>query len=160
MAAWLDKGDLTPKQALDIPPVWLLGFLVLAYAIGRVLPIMAQSYGPAKALGALLIVAGVGLMVWALAVFRAHATSVVPHQMPKRMITTGPFAISRNPIYLGDAMVLAGASLWWGHGFALGLIPVFCAVIQRRFIAPEEGRLKESFGDDFQEYAQKTRRWA
>lgn len=151
---------MTGRQVLDIPPVWLVLFLGLAYAIGRVLPIMATPYGPAKALGAGLVLAGVALMIWALAAFRAHATSVVPHQMPKRMITTGPFALSRNPIYLGDAMVLAGAILWWGHWFALGLIPVFCAVVQRRFIAPEEGRLKESFGAEFAEYAKKTRKWA
>lgn len=160
MAQWLDKGDLTPQQTLDTPPFWLLGSLVLAYGIGRVLPVMAVQSDLAKGLGIALVLGGIALTGWAFASFRAHATSVIPHQMPKSMITTGPFALSRNPIYLGDVMVLTGAILWWGHWIALGVIPVFAAVVQRRFIAPEEERLKESFGAEFAEYAEKTRRWA
>lgn len=160
MAKWLDKGDMSGAQAVDIPPVWLLGFLICAYLIGVILPDLTATFALTKALGALLAVAGIALMFWAISAFRTHATSVVPHQMPKHMITTGPFAISRNPIYLGDAMVLAGAVLWWGHWPALVLIPAFVGVIQRRFIASEEGRLKESFGAEFEEYAEKTRRWA
>lgn len=160
MTNWLDKGDMTGRQALDIPPVWLIICLGLAYLVGWITAGLTSSFALTKALGALLACAGIALMFWALATFRAHATSVVPHQMPKRMITTGPFAFSRNPIYLGDAMVLAGAILWWGHWLALVLIPTFVLVIQRRFIAPEEGRLKESFGADFQKYAEKTRKWA
>jgi len=160
MANWLDKGDMTKAQARDIPPVWLLGFLVLAYLSGWLFPGLTAPFALAKVLGAGLAGAGIVLMIWAIAAFRTHATSVVPHQMPRHMITTGPFAISRNPIYLGDAMILAGAISWWGLWPALALIPAFVAVIQRRFIALEEGRLKESFGPKFEEYAQKTRRWA
>lgn len=159
MTKWLDSGEMTGRQALDLPPLWLLGFLVLAYVSGGLMPGWVVPFALAREIGAALVLAGVALMIWAVAAFRAHATSVIPHQMPRTLITSGPFAISRNPIYLGDAMVLAGAILWWGNWPALILIPAFVALIQRRFIAHEERRLKENFGTEFLKYAEKTRRW-
>ena len=159
MPPWLDKGSISTAQALDIPPIWLTGCLVLSYLTGAIWPGLVAPFFLAKVLGGALAGGGLLLAVWALAVFRAHQTSVIPHQMPRQMITTGPFAFSRNPIYLGDAMVLAGATIWWGHWVALALVPAFVLLIQRRFIAPEEHRLKESFGPKFDVYQQQTRRW-
>ncbi|WP_370401827.1 methyltransferase family protein [Sulfitobacter sp. JB4-11] len=160
MAHWRDTGNLTIRQAVDMPPVWLLGFLIVAYLVGALLPGLVIRSTLLRLLGGALVCSGLALMLWSVLKFRAQATSVVPHQMPKSMITTGPFAFSRNPIYLGDAMILAGVILWWGHWPALVLIPAFMVVIERRFIAPEEARLKESFGTEFRKYAEKTRKWA
>ena len=103
--------------------------------------------------------AGVALMIWAITAFRRHETTVVPHQTPTRIIRTGPYAYSRNPIYLGDVMVLTGAVLWWGAWPSALLIPVFISILTRRFIAPEEVRMKESFGVEFDTFAEKTPRW-
>lgn len=159
MARWLDKGEITAAQAVDIPPVWLLGFLGLAWVSTRVLPGMVWPFGLARVLGTGLVLAGIALTFWAVAAFRAHQTSVVPHQMPVRLIKTGPFAHSRNPIYLADVMIFTGAILWWGAWPALILIPLFGVLLLRRFIAPEELRMKESFDAEFQAYKEKTRRW-
>lgn len=159
MAKWTDTGTMTPAQAVDIPPVWLLGALALAWLQTQLVPGLSHPFGLSRFVGLLLAVVGVGLMFWAVAAFRAHDTSVVPHQVPKRIITTGPFARSRNPIYLGDVMVLTGAVLWWGAWPAALLIPVFVQILTRRFIAPEELRMKENFGDEFDRFAEKSPRW-
>lgn len=159
MRKWTDTGTMTAAQAVDLPPVWLLGHLALAWGIARLLPFLVFPFLAAKLIGAALILAGVALMFWAVAAFRTHQTSVVPHQMPRRIITTGPFARTRNPIYLGDAMVLAGVVLWWGAWPALALIPLFIALITRRFIAPEEARMKQNFETEFTRFAEKTPRW-
>lgn len=159
MAKWYDSGDLGARQMLDIPPVWLVGFLALIWVQTRVLPGFAVASLGAKLVGGMLVGVGVGLMIWALAAFRRHQTSVVPHLVPARIITTGPFALSRNPIYLGDVLVLLGAVFWWGAWLSLALIPLFISVLTRRFIAPEEVRMKENFGLEFDEFAKKTRRW-
>ncbi len=157
MTKWTDTGNMTAGQLIDIPPVWLLGFLALGRISMAVFP--GTPFGIAKIIGGALVLSGIALMFWAVAAFRAHQTSVVPHQTPARIITSGPFARSRNPIYLGDVLVLGGAILWWGAWPALVLIPVFVWILLRRFIAPEEVRMKESFGDEFQQYSQKTPRW-
>ncbi|MFK7838106.1 MAG: isoprenylcysteine carboxylmethyltransferase family protein [Sulfitobacter sp.] len=159
MPRWTDTGQMTARQAVDIPPVWLLGALVLVWLVKSNLPGLVVPSSPARILGAVIAAAGVALMLWAIASFRHHQTSVVPHQTPQRLITTGPFARSRNPIYLGDILVLCGAVLWWGAWAALVLIPLFGVILQRRFIAPEEARMKQSFGAEFDAYAEKTPRW-
>ncbi len=159
MSAWRDTGDMTARQMLDIPPVWLVGFVMLVRLQVHLLPQLTYEIGAARLLGAVLVVLGVGLTLWTVAVFRAHRTSVVPHQTPQRIITTGPFARSRNPIYLADVLMLTGAVLWWGAWPSVVLIPVFAWSLTRRFIAPEEARMKQSFGPDFAAFAQKTPRW-
>ncbi|NEK21071.1 isoprenylcysteine carboxylmethyltransferase family protein [Sulfitobacter sp. JBTF-M27] len=159
MAKWRETGNLTPFQMLDLPPVWLLGALLVAWAQVILLPGLTHPFAFFRWAGALLAGLGIALMIWAIAAFRRHETTVVPHQTPARIIVTGPFAHSRNPIYLGDVMVLTGAILWWGAWPSLLLIPVFVSILTRRFIAPEEARMKESFGTEFEAFAEKTPRW-
>ena len=91
--------------------------------------------------------------------FRRHKTSIVPHETPERLIQSGIFRRSRNPIYLGDALILAGLILRWDAVLALPLIPVFVWVIEKRFVIPEEDRMRRKFRMDFARYCEKTRRW-
>jgi protein-S-isoprenylcysteine O-methyltransferase Ste14 len=91
--------------------------------------------------------------------FRRHKTTIVPHETPARLITSGIFKRTRNPIYLGDALILAGLILRWEAVLALPLIPVFVWVIEKRFIEPEENRMRRTFRADFARYCDKTRRW-
>lgn len=159
MSNWRETGNMSLRQMIDLPPLWLVGAIAVVRLQIMWMPVSAVHPWAVQALGAVLVIMGVSLMIWAVAAFRAHQTSVVPHQMPRHIITGGPFALSRNPIYLGDVLVLGGVILWWGAWPSLVLIPVFGYVLQRRFIAPEELRMKQNFGTVFEEYAQKTRRW-
>ncbi len=74
------------------------------------------------------------------------------------MIERGVYAWSRNPIYLADALILAGLALRWDVA-ALVLVPLFMAVIRRRFIDGEEAMLRDRFGPAFDAYAARVRRW-
>ncbi len=159
MGDWRDTANLSGRQMLDLPPLWLAALLVVVWMQTRLLPDWTVPGGLARIMGGVLVLAGLALMVWAIGAFRHHRTSVVPHQTPAALITTGPFAISRNPIYLGDVMVLCGAILWWGAWPSILVIPLFVWILRRRFIAPEEARMKQNFGPEFEAYAQKTRRW-
>lgn len=140
----------------DYPPVWVLVFAIGIWIIGRLLPSGADLL---VALGWLMVLASLALMLWAVRHFRRAKTTVNPHGQPQRLITGGPFRLSRNPIYLGDAALLTGLCLAWRALPALILIPVFVAIINRRFIAPEEARLSAAFPDAYPTYARRTRRW-
>ena len=143
---------------LDYPPVWLAGFLLLALAIGYALP--AGGFGAwARVMGPALVGAGFALMALAAFAMLRHRTTIVPHRDPQALVTDGVFSFSRNPIYLGDALVLAGVILRLDAVLALPLIPLFVWVLRRRFIDPEEARLRAAFGDEFDAYTQRTRRW-
>ncbi|MCV6598838.1 MAG: isoprenylcysteine carboxylmethyltransferase family protein [Mangrovicoccus sp.] len=144
---------------LDLPPIWLAVFLALAWVQAHRLPVPLPGNGITDLLGGLLVGGGVVLMAMAVMQMRQARTTVIPHQTPQTLVDGGIFSRSRNPIYLGDVMVLAGLMLFWEAWPALILVPLFIWLITDRFILPEEERLQETFGSRFDAYAAKTRRW-
>lgn len=145
---------------IDMPPVWLAGFLFLAWVQATQVPMgLRLGDGWVDFAGGLLVGGGVLLIALAAMEFRRHKTTIVPHETPARLVTSGIFRRSRNPIYLGDTLILAGLILLWDAVLALPLIPVFVWVIEKRFIEPEENRMRRVFRADFARYCEKTRRW-
>ncbi|EEW26447.1 methyltransferase family protein [Rhodobacter ferrooxidans] len=143
---------------LEWPPLWLAAALALVWGIDRVLPF--GLFGAAgRVVGGGLILAGLGLMGLASLQMMLARTTVIPHEVPRALVSSGVFRFSRNPIYLGDALVLTGVILWWDVPLALPLVPVFMAIIQVRFILAEEDRLRAKFGPEFEAWSRRTRRW-
>lgn len=149
--------DLTPRQMIDLPPVWLAAFAALVWAAGAVVPVETGAAG--EWAGAALVAVGLALMAGAAWEMWRARTTIVPHRRPAALVTGGVFRLSRNPIYLGDALILAGLCLRWDAPHALVLVPAFAAVIASRFIRPEEARLRAAFGGAFEAWAARTRRW-
>lgn len=145
---------------IDMPPVWLTGALVLAW-VQKTYFGFGLSFGPvwADLLGGVLVGGGLILIGLAISEMRRHRTTVIPHSEAERLVTSGIFKRSRNPIYLGDSMILTGMILYWGAVLALPLIPVFVWVIEKRFIVPEEDRLRRKFRATFAQYTNGVRRW-
>ncbi|WP_171178368.1 isoprenylcysteine carboxylmethyltransferase family protein [Ruegeria sp. HKCCD8929] len=147
-------------RRIDLPPVWLVGFAVLAWLQSRHLSFgLSLEGGFTDLVSGLLIGGGVLLMVLAVVEFRRHRTTIIPHETPSAMVQTGIYKRSRNPIYLGDVLILTGLVLRFDAVLSLVLIPVFAWVLERRFILPEEDRLRRTFRADFARYERKTRRW-
>jgi len=141
---------------LDLPPLWLLLFLFLAGTMPR----GPELFYEQALMGQCFVIVGVLFMVIAVVQMRRHKTTVIPHRTASALVTTGMFGQTRNPIYLGDAFVLAGALFYWqAHLPALILIPAFMWVITVRFIKPEEARLQAAFGEDYERYCAVVRRW-
>jgi protein-S-isoprenylcysteine O-methyltransferase Ste14 len=142
----------------DYPPIWLvgmLGFVWLETVLAPQLPghPLVQTVGTLIALmGAVLF----GLAGWA---FLQARSTIIPHQTPQALITSGIFRLSRNPIYLADVLILVGLSLRWGAAGGLVLAPALVWVLQKRFIRPEEARILHKFGVRAQKYFAQTRRW-
>ena len=109
--------------------------------------------------GAGFVVLGLGLMALAILQMARHRTTVIPRRNPSALVSTGVFALSRNPIYLGDALILSGAVLWWDVLIAVPLVASFVWLIQTRYIRDEEARLTLAFGPEFDLWASRTRRW-
>jgi protein-S-isoprenylcysteine O-methyltransferase Ste14 len=141
----------------ESPPTWLVLFLGLAWLQARFLPLVDAGRA-GRIAGTVLIAAGLVIFISALLQFRRHATTVMPRETPAAMIDSGIYRLSRNPIYLADALFLAGAALWWDAASLL-LVPLFVLVITRRFILGEEAGLRAVFGAAFDRYAARTRRW-
>lgn len=147
-------------QRIDLPPLWLLGFAALAWMQARFLPLGLSLDGPfTDLLSGLLIGAGLLLMVLAVTEMRRHKTTLWPLENAQSLVQTGIFKRTRNPIYLGDVLILAGLILRFDAVLALPLVPIFVWVLERRFVIPEENRLRQTFRADFARYQGNTRRW-
>ncbi|MGC3936572.1 methyltransferase family protein [Roseobacter sp. EG26] len=145
---------------LDMPPLWLVCFAVLAWCQARFLPFGLSLTHPVTSLvSGLLVGAGIVLAMLAAVEFRRHKTTIIPHETPGKLIQSGVFGKSRNPIYLADVLILTGLCLWWDAVLGLIFVPIFVWVLEKRFIIPEENRMRRVFRADFARYAQKTRRW-
>ncbi len=143
-------------REVDFPPVWLAGFAALGGICAWVFPV-ALPYG--RIVGGGLVIVALILMASAVAQLMIARTTVIPGRDPARMVTTGLFRVSRNPIYLADALLLSGLYLYWGALVAMPLVALFMQVLTRRFIVPEEARLRQIFGAEFNAYKNRTRRW-
>jgi len=144
---------------LDLPPVWLLLFVIIAWAMARLLPTPQFFPEVFSWVGGALVLAGLLISLWAVTTMMRARTTPIPRRDPKTIVTSGPFAFSRNPIYLGDAMLLLGVVLWLQSWIALILVPIFIMLIERRYIIDEEKRLTSQFKQEFLAYCGKTRRW-
>ena len=140
-------------RQIDIPPLWLGVSLALAWALSFLLAV------PFVAAGLVLIALGAGLMGIAVVQMVLARTTFIPRRNPAALVSGGAFAISRNPIYLGDALILTGVILFWGALFALPLVPAFMWLITRRYIRDEEMRLHAAFGTEYRLWAARTGRW-
>ncbi|GFE51269.1 S-isoprenylcysteine methyltransferase [Roseobacter cerasinus] len=147
-------------KRIDLPPVWLAAFAVLAWTQAQHLSVDLSLAHPVTFFAAGLLIGG-GIILAGLAVmeFRKHQTTIIPHETPSNLIQSGIFKRSRNPIYLADVLILAGLCLWWDAVLALALVPILVWVLERRFIVPEENRMRREFRADYARYEQKVRRW-
>lgn len=144
---------------LDIPPTWLIAALAATWTLDRLAPGLATGFDWITWVGGVLVLAGLASMalgVWELV---RHHTTFIPRRVPTNFVQQGIYRITRNPIYLGDALVLAGAALYCDVLPALALVPVFAGLITRRFIRGEEAGLRARFGHEVDSWFRRVRRW-
>ena len=145
-------------KMIDWPPIWLSLSLLVVSALDRLVP--WGLFGPmGPPVGGVLVLAGLALMGLAAGQMLLRRTTLIPRRDPSALVTGGVFRLSRNPIYLGDALILAGAILWWDVPHGVPVLIGFMALIQHRFILEEEARLHSTFGGQFEDWAARTGRW-
>lgn len=144
-------------RLVDLPPLWLLAFGAAGWWLDGLVP-LSFPWGLSD-LGPVLLGAGATLFGLGGLQMLASRTTVVPRRDPAALVTGGVFRLTRNPIYLGDAALLSGAILWWDAPVALPLVPAFVWLITRRFIRDEEARLRHAFGQAYDDWSARVRRW-
>lgn len=112
-----------------------------------------------KGLAIVLIVASVVLASSGIRTFRRSRTSIVPVRPARALVVSGPYRFTRNPMYLGLAVLTGAVALlmdtWWP---VLLLLPVLFT-IQRFVITREEEYLQRRFGAEYLAYSRRVRRW-
>jgi protein-S-isoprenylcysteine O-methyltransferase Ste14 len=141
-----------------MPPVYLAAAIVAMIALrllfpGGELPVVWRWFGLAPLIG------GLALGGWAARLFKKHETTIRPGQISSSLMSYGPYRLTRNPIYVGMVLVLAGVALLLGSFTPWFVLPVFFWLIARNVIPVEEMMLAERFGQEYLEYRAKVRRW-
>jgi protein-S-isoprenylcysteine O-methyltransferase Ste14 len=143
------------------PPFVFLGALLIGFVLGWVLHIggFGAYRGLSLYLGGVLSIVGAVLLVLASGLFRSLGTNVKPWEPTTLLVTSGLYRRTRNPMYLGMALLYAGLALLIDSILALVLLPVVIVIIQTQVIAREERYLEGKFGDDYRAYQRRVRRW-
>ena len=143
------------------PPILLGALAAASILLGRMAPLPwpGTDDGQARIAGLGLVLIGLILIGWAALTLRRHRTTVRPDKGADVLVDSGPYAIRRNPIYLGDVLLLIGAGVLWANLWLVLSAPVFAALVTWLAVLPEERHLEARFGDAWRDYASRVRRW-
>lgn len=123
-----------------------------AARIGHVLPYLRVP-------GVLLAALGLGLDLTAMVAMHRQQTGVLPHRGARRLVIQGPFAWSRNPIYLGNSLLLAGVALALPWPWLLACLALTVPLVDHLAIRREERHLLARFGEAWLAYSARVPRW-
>ncbi|MDO9034931.1 MAG: isoprenylcysteine carboxylmethyltransferase family protein [Methanoregula sp.] len=133
--------------------------LVLSVLLNFVFPVLVFLTPPSTYFGFLIIGFGFVLAFWSSSLFLKNATTLQPSEEPTLLVTSGPFRLSRNPIYLGMASILLGVAVLFGTLVTLAFPVIFVTLIEFFIIPGEERKLEKIFGEPYREYKKSVRRW-
>ncbi|HEY4275716.1 MAG TPA: isoprenylcysteine carboxylmethyltransferase family protein [Rhizomicrobium sp.] len=151
------------KDAPDVvihPPIALALLVVAALALNWFIPLpfMAGATIGIEA-GLVVLLAALLIVRWAAQSFRKARTNILTSQAATAIVSTGPFAHSRNPIYVAILLGLCGFALAFNSlWFFAALVPMFL-ILRFGVIAREEAYLDRKFGQPYGDYQAKVRRW-
>ena len=152
----------TRPNTIPWPPILFAAAALIALGLQALLPLPWPGGGWAAVLamlGVFLMAAGIALDLATMLAFRRHQTTVLPHRGATRLITDGPFRFSRNPIYVGNTLLVAGAGLVFGVAWLIPAALAGAFATGRLAIAREEQHLALRFGAAWSAYAARTPRW-
>ena len=144
------------------PPIVAVTAIAVGVVLGAVWPLGWPKGAAADILqgvGLILIFVALGIVYLALRAMRNAKTTVRPHAGASRLVTTGPFALSRNPLYLSTAIFIVGIGLATGNAWLL-IGAILTAIADHHLaIKGEEAHLEHRFGKAWREYKKRVRRW-
>jgi protein-S-isoprenylcysteine O-methyltransferase Ste14 len=143
------------------PPLWAASFIALTYWLGLILPFAPDlpewRHGPA---GAIVIAASLALLFLGMGQFFFAGTQLLPNSPTNnKLVTTGVFAFTRNPMYLALTLLTLGAAIWVGQPLMYLAPLLMYLVADRVFIPFEEAKMRTQFGEAFDAYCTRVRRW-
>lgn len=156
------KCSNRPSMKLKIPPaIVFLAFGLSMYLLAAFLPFGYFDFFGRRYLVWALVIFAVVVAISALFQFYSHKTTLNPTKPSKatKLVDTGIYGYSRNPMYLALLMLLLAWGIWLGNAFNTLLAAAFVAYMNRFQIIPEEEALRTIFGKAYRQYCINVRRW-
>jgi protein-S-isoprenylcysteine O-methyltransferase Ste14 len=156
MSTEKDRPNTSPMVH---PPVVTLLFIVIAYFLGRFVPLPVAAPVGLRYLGLALTGLGFLLGIGAFLEFRKSRTTLDPHGSSKQVVTSGIYRFTRNPIYLGFLLMVIGLPLNSGLYWGIVVAPFYILLMNHLVIKHEEAYLEKKFGKAYTGYTSRVRRW-
>lgn len=147
---------------LLLPPPVVVGIgLLLLYAGAKQVPALSVTFPGQAALAVLLLIAGLAIGGHALFRFVKAKTTFNPTtpQKANRLVTSGFYRVSRNPMYVADVLLLLAFGIYLGTASIFAVVPGFVWFLTEFQIKPEEEHLTRLFGQEYLDYQARVRRW-
>jgi protein-S-isoprenylcysteine O-methyltransferase Ste14 len=143
------------------PPLIYVAGLGLGMMAGRFLHVPALGLPSILriAMGGALVVAGIAISFAGARLFMRRRTAIIPYKPASALVISGVYRWTRNPMYLGMALIYAGLGILLKSVAALVLLPLVIAIVHRTVIAREEAYLLRAFGGDYAAYKAEVRPW-
>ena len=142
------------------PPVWTLALVLICAGVSWLMGWPQIPGLKSPPLGIALVLLGLVAPVWAVVLFRRDETDLNPTSPTNsKLVTAGPFRLTRNPMYLGLVIEALGVAVWVG-AWPMFLAPLASFAISNWVHIPfEEAKMRRQFGEAFDAYAGRVRRW-
>ena len=149
-----------PGPGVKVPPplVYVAGFLA-GMGVERAFPSPRPPVWLRIAAAAGGVSALLALDTTAMSRFMRAGTPIIPFRPATSLVTEGPYRMTRNPMYVGMGCVYAGAAVASGALWALATLPGVLLFIDREVIQREERHLAATFGEEYEDYRRRVRRW-
>lgn len=144
------------------PPLWFVAGLLAGWMADRylvALPVPNALASSARSIGPLFMVMGVVLVGWGMMTFRRAGTAIVPHKPAARIVSSGPYRFTRNPMYTGLTLVYVGVAALIATWWPLLMLPLVLLAVFQLVVRREEAYLRSAFGAEYAEYCAHVRRW-
>lgn len=146
-------------DVIALPPLILGAAIALGLILNYFWPAKVLAHSLAVPLGILIIFVAVAIGLLAVREMVTASTPLDVRKRSTRIVTSGIFQQSRNPIYLGMVLLCTGVAFLVDSFWLLGLVPLFAAILQKGVIEPEEAYLERNFGEEYLRYKARVRRW-
>jgi len=141
------------------PTMIFAGVLVLGFGLDMIWPVAFLPEGWGLSLGLIVIFAAVNIKLFAVREMVRVKTNLNINKPAKDIATSGPFSVSRNPLYIGIILLNIGIGCIVNSLWILLLSAGLAATLQKGVIEPEEAYLEQKFGDKYMRYKARVRRW-
>jgi protein-S-isoprenylcysteine O-methyltransferase Ste14 len=161
MSDQVQFGRLT-KALLRVPVPWVF---VLTYLVGVGIEAafhrggFLRDYQLLTPVGFVIFAVGAGLAGWGWFIFRFARTTRVPGEASTTLVTSGPYRLMRNPMYVGLSVAYVGEAVILHQIVPVVLLPLTIAYLNQVVIPVEEERLHAVFGAKYAQYQNEVRRW-
>jgi len=153
------KWKRTSSSVIAPPSLIALAIIIFGVALGKLWPAEIIPTPWQYIAGGAIIAAAMLLITNAFRHFSQVNTPVPTYRTPTTLVTSGVYAITRNPIYLSMMMLIMGLGVTLDNIWLLLLAAVFQQIIRWGVIAREEKYLEAKFGEQYRTFKEQTRRW-